>query len=103
MKMRKLPTGKIELIDAKGNVVTYDTLHEAMAAVQKGGAMVDLEELLDEVRSLTSALEQAADENGKLARACTRVRNENAELRAKNAKLESVVVDQAMRLAGVVK
>lgn len=103
MKMRKLPNGKIELIDAKGNVVTYDTLHEAMAAVQKGGAMVDLEELLDEVRSLTSALEQAADENSKLARACTRVRNENTELRARNAKLESVVVNQAMRLAGVIK
>lgn len=103
MKMRKLPSGKIELVDARDNKVTYDTLHEAMAAVQKGGAMIDLDEMLDEIRSLKSALEQAADDNSKLARACTKVRNENSELRAKNAKLESVVVNQAMRLAGVVK
>lgn len=103
MKMRKLSNGKIELIDAKGNVVVYDTLHEAMAAVQKGGAMVDLEELLDKIRLLEEAQVNAANELGRLDKTITKLRNEASELRAKNAKLESVVIDQAMRLAGVIK
>ena len=103
MKMRKLPSGKIELIDAKGNMVTYDTLHEAMAAVQKGGAMIDLDEMLNKIRLLEEAQVSAANELGRLDKTITKLRNENSELRAKNAKLESVVVDQAMRLAGVIK
>lgn len=103
IKMRKLPEGKIVVVDRKGDQHIYDDLHEAMEALQKMGASIDLGEFLDEIENLKGALDRAATDNSKLARSCSKAREENTELRAKVARLEAVIVDQAMRLAGVVK
>lgn len=103
IKMRKLPEGKIVVVDRKGDQHVYDDLHEAMEALQKMGASIDLGEFLDEIESLKGALDRAATDNSKLARSCGKAREENTELRSKVARLEAVIVDQAMRLAGVVK
>lgn len=103
IKMRKLPEGKIVVVDRKGDQHIYDDLHEAMEALQKMGASIDLGEFLDEIESLKRAFDKVAEENNKLTRSCSKAREENTELRAKVARLEAVIVDQAMRLAGVIK
>ena len=103
IKMRKLPEGQIEITDRRGATYKYDDLHDAMEALQKMGATIDLIEFLDEIENLKGALDKAASDNSKLARSCSKAREENTELRAKVARLESVIVDQAMRLAGVAK
>lgn len=103
IKMRKLPEGQIEITDRRGATYKYDDLHEAMEALQKMGASINLEDFLNEIEDLKGAFDKATEENRKLARSCAKVREENTELRAKVARLEAVIVDQAMRLAGVVK
>lgn len=103
MKMRKLPNGKIVVVDRNGDNIFYDDLHSAMEALQKKGLTINIEDYLDKIAELEAAWDKSIEESNKLAKAVTKARNENTELRAKIARLESVIVDQAMRLAGVVK
>lgn len=103
MKMRKLSNGKIDVVYNNGTNITFDDLHSAMEALKKRDASGDIEDYLDIIRNLDDALDKAVADVDKLSKANSKLRNENTELRAKVARLEAVIVDQAMRLAGVAK